>query len=98
VSLVGTFALFPLFGYLHSTPLIALRAWVLASGRPVDDAIVVVRGVEHHIEHGMARRKRALKRWRRVGPVIAIAIILSARVHLRPPSSRITGRLYRSSP
>ena len=54
-SLVGTFALFPLFGFTVNT--LSLFGLVLAIGIVVDDAIVVVEAVEHHIEHGLSPRK-----------------------------------------
>ena len=77
VSLVGTFALFPLFGFSINT--LSLFGLVLAIGLVVDDAIVVVEIVEHHIEHGLSPKEAALKGMQEVsGPVIAIAIILTA--------------------
>src|SRR6266853_5168796 len=54
VSLVGTFVLFPLFGFSINT--LSLFGLVLAVGLVVDDAIVVVEGVERHIEEGMTPR------------------------------------------
>ena len=54
VSLVGTFALFPLLGFSINT--LSLFGLVLAIGLVVDDAIVVVEAVEHHIEQGMSPR------------------------------------------
>src|SRR5271170_2289518 len=51
VSLVGTFLFFPLFGFTINT--LSLFGLVLAIGLVVDDAIVVVEGVERHIEEGM---------------------------------------------
>src|SRR2546428_13682632 len=51
VSLVGTFVLFPVFGFSINT--LSLFGLVLAIGLVVDDAIVVVEAVEHHIEEGM---------------------------------------------
>ena len=58
---------------------IALFGMVLAIGLVVDDAIVVVEAVEHHIEHGLAPRDAAFKAMEEVsGPVIAIALILAA--------------------
>src|SRR5512139_2984692 len=92
VSLVGTFALFPLFGFSINT--LSLFGLVLAIGLVVDDAIVVVEAVEHHIEHGMAPKEAALKAMEEVsGPVIAIAIILSAVFIPTAFIPGITGRL-----
>jgi len=93
VSLVGTFALFPLFGFSINT--LSLFGLVLAIGLVVDDAIVVVEIVEHHIEHGMTPKEAALKGMEEVsGPVIAIAIILSAVFVPTAFIPGITGRLY----
>ncbi|MGH9840941.1 MAG: efflux RND transporter permease subunit, partial [Blastocatellia bacterium] len=77
VSLVGTFAVFPLLGFSINT--LSLFAFVLAIGLVVDDAIVVVEAVEHHIEEGMAPREATFQAMKEVsGPVIGIALILSA--------------------
>ncbi len=77
VSLIGTFAVFPLLGFSINT--LSLFALVLAIGLVVDDAIVVVEAVEHHIEEGMSPREATLQAMKEVsGPVIAIAVILSA--------------------
>src|SRR5215831_17631855 len=77
VSLVGTFALFPLFGFSINT--LSLFGLVLAIGLVVDDAIVVVEAVEHHIEHGLSPRDATLKAMEEVTePVIGIALVLSA--------------------
>jgi len=77
VSLIGTFALFPLLGFSINT--LALFALVLAIGLVVDDAIVVVEAVEHHIEQGMTPRGATLQAMREVaGPVISIALILTS--------------------
>lgn len=93
VSLVGTFALFPLFGFTVNT--LSLFGLVLAIGLVVDDAIVVVEAVEHHIEHGLAPREAALQAMREVsGPVIAIALILAAVFLPTAFIPGITGRLY----
>jgi HAE1 family hydrophobic/amphiphilic exporter-1 len=93
VSLVGTFALFPLFGFSINT--LSLFGLVLAIGLVVDDAIVVVEIVEHHIEHGLSPKEAALKGMEEVsGPVIAIAIILSAVFLPTAFIPGITGRLY----
>lgn len=93
VSLVGTFALFPLFGFSINT--LSLFGLVLAIGLVVDDAIVVVEIVEHHIEQGLSPKEAALKGMREVtSPVIAIAIILSAVFVPTAFIPGITGRLY----
>jgi HAE1 family hydrophobic/amphiphilic exporter-1 len=77
VSLIGTFALFPLLGF--SINALSLFGLVLAIGLVVDDAIVVVEAVEHHIEEGMAPRAATLQAMKEVsGPVVAIALILSS--------------------
>jgi HAE1 family hydrophobic/amphiphilic exporter-1 len=77
VSLIGTFAVFPLLGFSINT--LSLFGLVLAIGLVVDDAIVVVEAVEHHIEEGMKPRDATLQAMREVtGPVIAIALILSS--------------------
>jgi multidrug efflux pump len=93
VSLIGTFALFPLFGFSINT--LSLFGLVLAIGLVVDDAIVVVEAVEHHIEHGMSPKDATFKAMEEVsGPVIAIAIILAAVFVPTAFIPGITGRLY----
>jgi len=77
VSLVGTFIFFPGLGFSINT--LSLFGLVLAIGLVVDDAIVVVEAVEHHIEHGMSPREATLKAMEEVTtPVIGIALVLSA--------------------
>src|SRR5476649_1272397 len=77
VSLIGTFAVFPMLGFSINT--LSLFGLVLAIGLVVDDAIVVVEAVEHHIEEGMSPRAATLQAMREVsGPVVAIAMILSS--------------------
>src|SRR5579859_8101912 len=93
VSLIGTFIMFPVFGFSINT--LSLFGLVLAIGLVVDDAIVVVEAVERHIEEGMAPRDAAFKAMDEVaGPVIAIALILSAVFVPTVFISGITGRLY----
>ena len=60
VSLIGTFAVFPFLGFSINT--LSLFAFVLAIGLVVDDAIVVVEAVEHHIEEGMSPREATSRR------------------------------------
>ena len=77
VSLVGTFAIFPLLGFSINT--LSLFGLVLAIGLVVDDAIVVVEAVEQHIEHGLSPRDATLKAMEEVsGPVVAIALVLAS--------------------
>jgi HAE1 family hydrophobic/amphiphilic exporter-1 len=77
VSLIGTFAVFPLLGFSINT--LSLFGLVLAIGLVVDDAIVVVEAVEHHIEEGLSPRAATLQAMREVsGPVVAIALILAS--------------------
>src|SRR6202034_1626191 len=93
VSLLGTFMVFPLLGFSINT--LSLFGLVLAIGLVVDDAIVVVEAVEHHIEEGMTPREASLKAMEEVsGPVIAIAVILTAVFVPTVFISGITGRLY----
>jgi HAE1 family hydrophobic/amphiphilic exporter-1 len=77
VSLIGTFALFPQLGFSINT--LSLFGLVLAVGLVVDDAIVVVEAVEHHIEEGMSPRDATVRAMQEVsGPVVSIALILAA--------------------
>ncbi|MGA7214502.1 MAG: efflux RND transporter permease subunit [Terrimicrobiaceae bacterium] len=75
-----TFALFPLFGFTVNT--LSLFGLVRAIGLVVDDAIVVVEAVEHHIEYGLSPKDATFKAMQEVtGPVIAIALILARQAH-----------------
>ena len=77
VSLIGTFIFFPVLGFSLNT--LSMFGLVLAIGIVVDDAIVVVEAVIHHLEHGMAPREATIKAMEEVtAPVIGIALILSA--------------------
>ncbi len=92
VSLIGTFAVFPLLGFSINT--LSLFGLVLAIGLVVDDAIVVVEAVEHNIEEGLAPREATLKAMSQVsGPVVAIALILAAVFLPVALTSGIQGRL-----
>jgi hydrophobic/amphiphilic exporter-1 (mainly G- bacteria), HAE1 family len=93
VSLVGTFMVFPLLGFSINT--LSLFGLVLAVGLVVDDAIVVVEAVEHHIEQGLSPHDATLKAMEEVaGPVVAIALILIAVFIPTAFIPGITGRMY----
>jgi len=93
VSLVGTFILFPFFGFSVNT--LSLFGLVLAIGLVVDDAIVVVEGIQHHIEEGLPPKEAARKAMEELtGPVIGIALVLSAVFVPTVFIPGITGRLY----
>ena len=87
VAIVGTFAVMAVMGFsLNNLTLFGL---VLAIGIVVDDAIVVVEAVEHHVEHGMAPRDATIRAMDEVsGPVIAIGLVLTA---VFVPCAFITG-------
>lgn len=93
VSLIGTFVLFPLFGFSINT--LALFGMVLAIGIVVDDAIVVVEAVERQIEHGLAPREATLAAMEKVsGPIIGTTLVLAAVFVPTTFIPGITGRLY----
>jgi HAE1 family hydrophobic/amphiphilic exporter-1 len=93
VALVGAFMVFPLLGFSINT--LSLFGLVLAIGLVVDDAIVVVEAVEHHIEQGLSPRDAAFKAMEQVsGPVVAIALILAAVFVPTAFIPGITGRMY----
>lgn len=93
VSLIGVFMLFPLLGF--SVNVLSLLGLVLAIGIVVDDAIVVVEAVMHHIEQGMSPKEATNQAMKEVsGPVIAIAIVLTAVFIPVALTPGITGRLY----
>ncbi len=93
VSLIGTFAVFPALGFSINT--LSLFGLVLAIGLVVDDAIVVVEAIESHIEEGMSPRDAAIKAMAQVqGPVVAIALILTAVFVPTIFIPGITGQMY----
>lgn len=77
VAIVGTFAVMAGLGFsLNNLSLLGL---VLAIGIVVDDAIVVVEAVEHHLEHGLAPKEATRKAMDEVaGPIVAISLVLMA--------------------
>jgi hydrophobe/amphiphile efflux-1 (HAE1) family protein len=94
VAIIGTFALFPLLGF--SINMTSMFGLVLAIGIVVDDAIVVVEAVQHKIDHGMDPRSATVQAMNEVsGPVVAIALILSAVFIPVAFLGGISGEIYR---
>lgn len=94
VSLVGTFAILAAMGFSINT--LTLFGIVLAIGIVVDDAIVVVEAVEHHIEHGLSPREATEQAMAEVsGPVIAIALVLCSVFVPVAFMGGLTGQLYK---
>jgi HAE1 family hydrophobic/amphiphilic exporter-1 len=93
VSLIGAFILFPMLGFSINT--LSLFGLVLAIGLVVDDAIVVVEAVEHHLEHGLSPKEATIKAMEEVsGPVVAIALVLSGVFIPVAFLGGITGSMY----
>ncbi|MCP5532796.1 MAG: multidrug efflux RND transporter permease subunit [Akkermansiaceae bacterium] len=93
VSLLGVFIIFPLLGFSVNT--LTMFGLVLAIGIVVDDAIVVVEAVQHHIEHGLSPVEATRKAMKEVsGPVVAIALVLCAVFLPVAFMGGVTGRLY----
>jgi HAE1 family hydrophobic/amphiphilic exporter-1/multidrug efflux pump len=94
VSLIGTFAAFAMLGFSINT--LTMFGLVLAIGIVVDDAIVVVEAVEHHLEHGMSPLEATSKAMTEVsGPVVGIALVLISVFVPVTFLGGITGQLYR---
>ena len=93
VSLIGTFAVFPLLGFSVNT--LSLLGLVLAIGIVVDDAIVVVEAVAHKMEQGMTPREATIEAMREVsGPIVATSLSLIAVFVPVAAMGGITGQLY----
>ena len=93
VSLIGAFIFFPMLGFSVNT--LSMFGLVLAIGIVVDDAIVVVEAVMHHIEHGMSPKDATIQAMKEVsGPVVGIALILSAVFIPVAFLGGLTGRMY----
>ncbi len=93
VSLIGTFMLFPMLGFSINT--LSLFGLVLAIGLVVDDPIVVVEAVEHHIEKGLSPKEATLQTMKEVtGPIIGTSLALIAVFMPTVFIPGITGRLY----
>ena len=93
VSLLGVFMVFPMLGFSVNT--LTLFGLVLAIGIVVDDAIVVVEAVQHHIEHGKSPVEATRQAMKEVsGPVVAISLVLCAVFVPVAFIGGVTGALY----
>jgi hydrophobic/amphiphilic exporter-1 (mainly G- bacteria), HAE1 family len=93
VSLLGAFIMFPVMGF--SVNVLTMFGLVLAIGIVVDDAIVVVEAVQHHIEHGLSPKDATRKAMQEVsGPVVAIGLVLCAVFVPVAFMGGVTGQLY----
>jgi HAE1 family hydrophobic/amphiphilic exporter-1 len=93
VSLLGAFIMFPVMGF--SVNVLTMFGLVLAIGIVVDDAIVVVEAVQHHIEHGLSPHEATRKAMQEVsGPVVAIGLVLCAVFVPVAFMGGVTGQLY----
>ena len=94
VAVIGTFVVMAAMGFSLNT--LTLFGLVLAIGIVVDDAIVVVEAVEHHIEHGLEPRAATILAMEQVsGPVIAVGLVLSAVFIPCAFIKGITGQFFR---
>ncbi len=93
VSLLGAFIMFPVLGF--SVNVLTMFGLVLAIGIVVDDAIVVVEAVQHHIEHGKSPKEATRLAMKEVsGPVVAIGLVLCAVFVPVAFMGGVTGALY----
>ena len=94
VSLLGAFIMFPVLGF--SVNVLTMFGLVLAIGIVVDDAIVVVEAVQHHIEHGKSPKEATRLAMKEVsGPVVAIGLVLCAVFVPVAFMGGVTGQLYK---
>ncbi|MEG1411994.1 MAG: multidrug efflux RND transporter permease subunit [Acidaminococcaceae bacterium] len=95
VSLIGTFGAFVILGFTINT--LTMFAMILAIGLVVDDAIVVVEAVEHHIQANHLSPKEATYRAMKEvsGPVVAIAFVLASVFIPCAFMAGTTGMLYK---
>ncbi len=94
VSLLGAFIMFPVLGF--SVNVLTMFGLVLAIGIVVDDAIVVVEAVQHHIEHGKEPVEATRLAMKEVsGPVVAIGLVLCAVFVPVAFMGGVTGQLYK---
>jgi HAE1 family hydrophobic/amphiphilic exporter-1 len=94
VTIIGAFAAMAALGF--SVNMLTLFGLVLAIGIVVDDAIVIVENVTHHIEQGMQPKAATIQGMSEVlGPIIGITLVLLAVFLPSAFQAGITGQLYR---
>ncbi|HEX2973971.1 MAG TPA: efflux RND transporter permease subunit, partial [Tepidisphaeraceae bacterium] len=95
VSILATFFVMYLMGFTINT--LSLFGMVLAIGIVVDDAVIVVENVAHHLEHGVKSTKEATFRAMNEvsGPIIATTLVLMSVFVPTAVLPGITGQLYR---
>ncbi|MFZ5427871.1 MAG: efflux RND transporter permease subunit [Thermodesulfobacteriota bacterium] len=94
VTILGAFVAMSMFGF--SVNLITLFGIILAIGIVVDDAIIVVEGAMHHMEHGKNSHDAAVQAMVELfGPIIGITLVLSAVFVPTAFLPGISGQLYR---
>src|SRR6185437_2252820 len=93
VTIVGAFAAMAALGFTINFA--TLFAIVLAIGIVVDDAIIVVEGAAHNIDHGMSGPKAAIEAMRVLfGPIIGITLVLLAVFLPAAFLPGLTGQMY----
>ncbi|WMW65570.1 multidrug efflux RND transporter permease subunit [Nitratidesulfovibrio liaohensis] len=94
ITILGGFMAMMALGF--SVNLVTLFGIILAIGIVVDDAIIVVEGAAHHMEHGDSARDATVKAMVQLfGPIIGITLVLSCVFLPASFMSGITGQLYR---
>ncbi|UIY41469.1 efflux RND transporter permease subunit [Methylobacterium radiotolerans] len=94
VTIIGAFAAMAAMGF--SVNLSTLFAIVLAIGIVVDDAIVIVEGVSHHIDAGLSPRAAAEQAMEELfGPIIGITLVLMSVFVPAAFLPGLTGQLYK---
>ncbi|MGO8897804.1 MAG: efflux RND transporter permease subunit [Isosphaeraceae bacterium] len=94
VSLIGTFAVMAALGFSLNN--ISLFGLVLAIGIVVDDAIVVLENIERLMATGLEVRAATIKAMDEVtGPIVAVALVLSAVFVPCAFIGGITGQFFR---
>ncbi len=93
VTIIGAFAAMAALGF--TVNLSTLFAIVLAIGIVVDDAIVIVEGVAHHIERGLTPHDAAIKAMNELfGPIIGITLVLMSVFIPAAFLPGLTGQMY----